>query len=308
MKEYTQFDISDYGAQRNPGWRVRWGADGSNAVLLTSLDTPKPGTCWKLIYAPEDVKIILDPDGQFRAIKKTGDYFVTADSDIHERIVTFTTIPKNCPKILRQAAEEHRNNIPAPRYKEPTPYIDKDVAEELEKKFFDELIAPYINTHTVYAVANSGTLLCKRLGITNFSEIYVNHYESNTFQNDRKPSVKAIQAQLAGDSYKPVLVIDDMVSSGHTAAAILEAFKNVGVSMVRYTALFNIVASRENFDVDSAISTLIAISNFYWMFGRGMDLIDEPSRKSKHIYGAQKNYEDAGSQEDFDDLFNFFNQ
>lgn len=299
MKKLTEFDISDYGAQNNPGWRVRWGAEGANAVLLTDL-AHEGGTIWKLLYSEKPLHVELDD--------VENKFVLGPDDKVIERIKEIKAIPDNCPKILCHAIADHRANIPAPRYKEPTPYITKDDAERLEHAFYHAQIAPYINTHRVYAVANSGTLLCKRLGITDYTEIYVNHYEASTYQNNRKPSTRAIEAQLIPEVDRPVLVIDDMVSSGYTADRILTAFQNLGVGMVRYAALFDIIASREIPDVDSAISTYQPVSNFYWMFGRGMDLLDEASRNYKHIYGAQKKYADADRQEDFDDLFNFFNQ
>lgn len=295
MKDYTKFDISDLGAQQNPGWRVRWGAEGSNAVLLVNTQKSIEDSEWKLLWCDEDPEITLSADGVFLPRESV---------TIHEKIYRIPhPAPKILPSILVSCYKEHYSNIPAPRHKNPEPYIPQETAKTLERKFFETLIAPYLRTHTVYAVAESGLQLCYRLGVTWDVEIDVSHYESSTFQNDSGIHVEDFPI-LNYD--KPVLVIDDMVSSGHTAAAILDKFRKQGVDKVRYVALFNVVASREDHEVDSAIETCQDISNFYWMYGRGMDLLDEQSRRTKHIYGADKSYEEF--EEDIDDLRNFFNQ
>ena len=272
-------------------------------MLLTKLGTKKPGTEWRLIYSEGPIQVTLNTEGKFIAVPAGG-------ANLPIKVLDKTVGDKvpELPRILSQAVHDHRKDIAAPRYKNSKPFIQNDVADELERQFYEKLVAPYVDSSDVYSIAVSGTRLCDRIGVHPKAELFVNHYESNTFQNDRGPVVSNIQAQIASEPDTPVLIIDDMVSSGHTAAAVLKAFENAGVTRVRYVALFDIVASRENFDVDSAITTLIPISNFYWMYGRGMDLMDEQSRNSTHIYGADKTYYDFNTQEDYDDLFNFFNQ
>lgn len=296
MKNHNVFDISDLAAQKNPGWRVRWGAEGSNAVLLVNTWSPADCSEWKLVWCEEDPQITLSPSGEF--IPGEG-------IDIHEGVCQISNrVTEGLPMILKQSFEDHYSNKAAPRFKRWQPYISNGEAQDLETEFFDKLVAPYLDSHTLYAVHESGSLLCKRLGIsTPFYELFVSHYTSSTFQDDSGVRVGDIPVD---DLDKPVLIIDDMVSSGHTAAAILKAFEKAGFIRVRYVALFNVVASRENHDVDSAIETVKDVSNFYWMYGRGMDLNDPSSRRTLHIYGADKSY--GESQEDINELLNFFNQ
>lgn len=295
MKRHNKFDISDYAAQTNPGWRVRWGAEGSNAVLLVDMKSPKNASRWKLVWCDEDPDIVLAHNSTF-----------TPGHPVNIRECVRCVTPhdvKTIPDILKRAYKEHYANIAAPRHKNSEPYIDMTTAEALEREFFDTLVAPYLDSHTVYAVHESGTRLCRRLGIPVSYELFVSHYDSSTYQDDSKVKI----GDFPIDDYdKPVLIVDDMVSSGHTAAAILRAFEKLGVVRVRYAALFNVIASRENHDVDSAIETIKDVSNFYWMYGRGMDLNDEASRRTLHIYGADKSYNE--SQEDIDDLLNFFSK
>lgn len=299
MKDYKLFDVSDYGAQKNPGWRVRWGHEGANAVLMVNLTPLSELKEWKLIWSDAPIDVFLK-DGEFIALPR----------ERHEIKEKIAWIPREAekqkalPEILLRAWKEQRTRVPAPRRKQEEPYITKEVAEILEKKFFDVYLAPYIDTHRVFAVAQSGELLCKRLGITNYTPIYVNHYESNTYQADNKISVVGI---TSGDAEMPVLVIDDMVSSGRTARAILNAFEKEGILKVRYATLFDIVASREVHEVDSAVESLLPISNFYWMYGRGMDIFDESSRKVQSIYGADKSY-GIETEENINALFDFFDK
>lgn len=305
MKGHNTFDISDYGAQNNPGWRVRWGSEGSNAVLLTKLGTKKIGTEWKLIWCEATPKVTLEYDAEtnseqrFKAVPPEG-------YEIKEKtiIISSPASSSTLPKILRRAMSEHRKGIPAPRRMSKVPYINKNEAALLERSFFTVLVAPYLSTHTIYSVDKSGTRLCNRIGVKPDATIQVRHYSSDTFQNDT--GIKVNVPIINNDA--PALIIDDMVSSGHTAAAIIKAFHNAGIDRMRYVTLFDVVASRENSDVDSFIESLKPVSNFYWMYGRGMDLFGEASRNTQHIFGADKCYIDLDTKEDWDDLFNFFDK
>lgn len=299
MKDYREFDISDYAAQNLPGWRVRWGAEGANAVLLTSQepgDKTAEGS-WMLVYIAPDTEVTLDEEsGKFTTNGRTVYYREYKLSPEEKKN------PERIPSlILRRAYQDTVKGIAAPRYRHTTPLIPKDEAAALEKKFFDEIVAPCIGTHKIYAIDRSGTALCNRLDIPLDGVITVKHYSSATFQDEKLISVKGIPAV----DDKPILVIDDMVSSGHTAAAVLYEFNAAGAYKVRYAALYNIIASREVRSVDSAIETTQNMSNFYWMYGRGMDLFDEQSRSKHNVYGASKSY--AETMEDIDDLFHIFN-
>lgn len=297
MKKIDQFDVSDLAARSNPGWRVRWGAAGSDATLLVDLNTTKDESKWKLVSTVPGTEINL----------KNDQFFAEPMSSVRcaTRTVRAEDIESgNLPSILRRCVCDHFNDIPAPRHINSKPVMSKEEAQALEQEFYEKMIAPYLDSHLVYAVSKSGVELAKRLGIRSFWIINVKHYEGNTFQNDSGIEIGEI---FIPEADKPVLVIDDMVSSGRTANAIIKQFELQGVTQLRYAALFNILASREIEEVNSYIETQMTISNFYWLYGRGMDLFEEESRKSKSIYGADKAFGDE-TKEDIDALFDFFNE
>lgn len=283
MINHRDFHLSDWVAQNNPGWRVRWGPQTEFMTLIVDLASPREDSRWRLFWCDEDPHIVLNRDGKF--VPREG-------VKIHQAEITLSAEAfPNLPLILGMCYDDHYRGTPAPRRKHATPYITKEEATELEQHFFDMFIAPYQCSHTIYAVHKSGTLLLERLGVTPFSNIFVNHYASNTFQDDDKVEVDTLDVE---DSDKPVmvvLVVDDMVSSGHTAAAIIKAFNDIGITRVRYVTLLDIVASREDHSVDATVESLKSVSNHYWMFGRGMDLVNESSRSTQHIYGADKSFD-----------------
>lgn len=297
MRKIDTFDCSDLAARSNPGWRVRWGAEGYNATLLVDLNGVHDESRWKLVTVEPGTEISL----------KNEQFFAYPMSAV--RSVTRTVRVENfeldsLPRILRRCWVDHFTDHPAPRHQNEKPVLTKAEADKLEQDFYENLIAPYLDTHIVYAVSESGVELAKRLGIKSFWIINVNHYEDNTFQNDYDIHVGEI---FIPESDKPVLVIDDMVSSGRTADAIIKQFDLQGITQIRYVALFNILASREIEEVNSYIETQMTVSNFYWLYGRGMDLFDEDSRKTKNVYGADKAFDDE-TKEDVDALFDFFSE
>lgn len=291
MREKDEFCLSDWAAQNNPGWRVRWCPDYLNVVLMVNQDNPDE---WKLIWCSVDPGIILNDDNCF---------IHTSDKPIKcsKRLVN----EDDCPRILRQCYKDVKKGNPPPRHiNRDATYISKEEASAIEHEFFLKCVAPYISSHTVYSVHASGTALCKRLGIEPFAEIFVNHYESSTYQNDDTVHVTPLSV---GDPTAPVLVIDDMLSSGHTAAAILQAFEEEGIEKVRFVTLYDVVASREDDTVDAAVETFLPVSNNYWLYGRGMDLYKECSRNCWHVRGADKQF-GWETTLDIEELFNYFEQ
>ena len=304
MINHNKFNLSDYAAQQNQGWRVRWAPDGMNMVLLVNTATPIENSQWKLVWCEEDPCIILRHDGAF--VPREG---VLIQQSVLSILSVQGQEDVSVPHILQRCYKDHYQGVPAPRRKLPEeePYITAGEAEILEQKFFDQLVAPYIHSHAVYAIDRSGVLLAKRLGVNLEGIIHVKHYASSTYQDDESISVDEI---LIDDIDKPVLIIDDMVSSGHTAAAVIDAMREAGIDAVRFVTLFDIVASRENHDVTSMVESIKPISNHYWMYGRGMDLLDEKSRQSGDIYGSCKSFAtdtDPGDEcEEADILLEFF--
>lgn len=303
MRTLDDFDVSDLAASTFQGWRVRWGAENTGMVLLVDMNTPKQASDWVLVTLPEDNQNIT---GHVIYDEEVGRFFEKADEpgvQIYSKHLKDIPVEK-LPRILRKCFEDHYSDIPAPRFESEKSLLTKQEAFNLESQFYKKCIEPYLDTHQVYSVSKSGTWLAKRLHIKS-TEIVVKHYDDNTFQNDSGIKIDAFLTP--SDTDTPILIIDDMVSSGRTAEAIIRRFEKLGFSKIRFSALFNVAASREVFSFESYLDLFKTISNFYWVYGRGMDLFDDSSRMRQGIYGADKRF-GWESEEDIHDLRNFFSQ
>lgn len=284
--------MSDYAAQNSVGWRVRWGPQELNMTLLVDLEDSKR---WKLVYADSDPVFKLNLEGKFVAEEPV---------PIYEKIIELPEVAV-VPRILECCFKDHITGVPAPRRKNKEPYIDRNVAANLEKSFYERLLCGYLDSHQVFAVEHSGVLLANRLGVRLDGRILVSHYAVSTFQDDGGINV-TVEGSI--NDNRPILIIDDMLSSGRTADAILTYLEEQHPELrVRYVTLFDIVASREVPEVESSVETFQPISNHYWIYGRGMDLLSQESRLCADIYGADKGFgwETTG---DVDELRNFFNK
>lgn len=296
MSKIEKFHCSDIAASMMPGSRVRWGQSDTGLTLLVSKDSKKEHSVWQLVYCPDEEAISISPEGKFwlppESLPKI------AMLDVHEG--------DHMPAILERAWTEYFvNQLPPPRYETNKVLVTAEEAEEWEREFYNELLVPHLNNHKVYSIAHSGLDLCKRLGIET-QPIFVTHYEETTYQNDDLPEdMFSIPFPYSTDT--PVLIIDDMISSGRTAKRVIDAFKENGYEKVRFVALYNVLASNEVPEVLNEVETFKTLSNFYWVYGRGMDLFSFNSRKLGDLYGAEKRYLECETEEDVHELCKFFN-
>lgn len=292
MVPFGKYHLSDYAAQNNPGWRVRWGAQYTNMVLLNNLENNDE---WLLVWCDEDPNIILNASKRF----------VVREGVAVHSAVRNTKELADIPSILVEEMHSVNAEPPrsAPRHANETPYLTEKDMENFEKIFYDRFIAPYEATHKIYAVSKSGTALAKRLGVQLTGKINVSHYSDATVQDESMIEVSPVGAK----EDDLVLVIDDMVSSGWTAEAVFNMLRRQGCTRVRFAALFNIQASRECINISNDVDTLVDVSNCYWMYGRGMDLMSEESRRTADVFGADKQY-GWETEDSLNDLLNFFNQ
>jgi len=302
MRHYSTFQISDYAAQQNKGWRVRWGPQELNMTLLVD-QSSDDALLWRLVYSPtgEDPDIRLERDNQFAPAEVAPG--IVRKMNTKTRLIDPS---QPLPKILMQCYRDHVSQVPAPRRKNETPYIDRAIAEGIEKRFYETMICPYESSHVILGVDRSGVELANRLGVHLDGRISVNHYYPNTYQDDSDVEAEIIGGSI--DTSRPVLIIDDMLSSGRTAQAILSLFEDEYPEVrVRFVALYDIVASREVPEVEASVETYQKVSNHYWTYGRGADLITPESRLYPDVMGADKAF-GWETEDDINDLLNFFHQ
>lgn len=215
--------------------------------------------------------------------------------------------PDNCGKIMNAIFDLIDNNSWSfPRAKATKPYITKESAELFENDFKTMVSIP-IQGCLYATIAKAGTLLMSRLGINPDIIFSVNHYvtETNT-QDDSRIEVKMLRNVDVSD--KPVIVVDDLISSGRTANAVIEQLLKSGASRVYYFALYRTICSKEVelwVDPRVCVKSFLPISNAYWTYGRGFDLTDEKSRCSNDIYASTKHW-DWETDSDVEDLIRFF--
>ena len=65
MINHRDFHLSDWVAQNNPGWRVRWGPQTEFMTLIVDLASPREDSHWRLFWCDEDPHIVLNRDGKF---------------------------------------------------------------------------------------------------------------------------------------------------------------------------------------------------------------------------------------------------
>lgn len=293
--DIEKFHCSDIAASMMPNSRVRWGQSETGLTLLVTKDSTKESSNWQLVYCPDEEAISISPEGRFGLPPESLPRIAMAVVKENDHL----------PAILEKAWTDYFvHQVPPPRYETNKTLVPADVAAEWEQEFYNEMLAPYVNNHAVYAVAHSGVALCNRLGI-DATSIFVTHYDESTYQND-EISDDILPVPFPSNSDTPILIIDDMISSGRTADSILKYFKENGYQKLRYVALYNVLASNEVPEVLSEVETFKTLSNFYWVYGRGMDLFSFSSRKLEDLYGAEKRYFDFESEANVNELREFF--
>ena len=216
--------------------------------------------------------------------------------------------PEGCGRILDSILTLIDNKSWSfPRAKSDTPYIRKSLAELYEDNFRTMITAPD-NGNCLYAsIAVAGTMLLDRLGIQSDIIFDVQHYDTET--NTQVDNM----IQVTEDKYtdvvgRTVIVVDDLISSGRTAKAVIRRLSELGAAKIYYFALYRTICSREVVLPKSdniIIQASLPWSNAYWTYGRGFDLSDEESRSLPDIYAATKHW-DWETDEDVKELIDFF--
>lgn len=290
------FKCSDIAASLlSPNYRVRWGQSGTGLTLLVKEDSTPSHSVWALVYCPDESAIVVD----------TSTNKFSLPPEALPKIAFHEVGPtEHLPAILERCQSDFFKQIPPPRFNNDEILVTEEQANAWEQDFYNTLIAPHLLNSKIYAIAHSGTELAKRLGIE-AQPIFVRHYEETTFQNDDEVE-DVFSIPMPDNHDQQVLIIDDMVSSGRTAAAVLKQFHEAGYTKVRFVVPFCVLASNELPEILNEVEYYKIISNFYWVYGRGMDLYSHSTRTLKQYYGAEKQFEDFNSKENIDDLRSFF--
>lgn len=194
-----------------------------------------------------------------------------------------------------------------PRAKANKPYITSLQASLLEGMFKD-MVAAFDGSNCVYAsVSKAGTLLADRIGIKSEMIFDVQHYDmqSNTQDDSLIDVIDVKSKDVVG---RTVVVIDDLISSGRTAKAVIRHLMDLGAAHIYFFALYRTICSKE-VEIPVAdnivVKSYAPLSNAYWTYGRGFDLTDEESRELPDIYAATKHW-DWETERDVQDLIHFF--
>lgn len=241
----------------------------------------------------------------------------TTDSDIVFECVSFkrengkVVRPENCGGILDAIFDL----IDARSWSFPRTigtceeYIPSRIAELLELDFKRQIFNEVPRDSVFTAISRAGTLLAERMGIHLDFELQASHYDMKTnTQIDNQINITSncnLSSRIFG---KPVVVIDDLISSGRTARAVRHYLAAKGPNHIFFYALYKTVASQEVCINDSGIMSVHShtpISNAYWTYGRGFDLTDASTRDYPSIYAATKHWHWERDQ-DVDELIEFF--
>lgn len=315
------FHASDFGTRLVPNSKYYWQNEKAKCCILVP-DSSKescntPVEVHFLQLAPQVTVFCNDirhPDGSTVAIDSTESDCAASDVIRHtqvlfERVDGKCSRPKNCGKILNSILDLiDKNSWSFPRAKASEPYISRERAEMLESSFKTMVTAPDNGTCIYASVATAGTMLANRIGIKPIIEFQVSHYDMSTnTQDDNLIDVSySNSVDVLG---RTVIVIDDLISSGRTANAVIQSMIDAGAAHIYYFALYRTICSQEVELCSNprvTIQSYIPISNAYWTYGRGFDLTDEESRNLPDIYGSTKHW-DWESEQDVNELILFFN-
>lgn len=306
------FNPSDFGTQTLSGSKYYWQNEDTKCCILvpdtSRVDVNKPVPIYFLQAAPTvdffcagstmpDVSVISATPG---CIDLRMSLFERKDGKIVR--------PDNAGKILNAIFDLiDENSWSFPRAKADKPYITEAQATLLESRFKDLVTASDDGTCVYASVAVAGKMLADRLGIKSDIVYSAQHYDqaTNTQDDDLIVVTQDRDVDLKG---KKVIVIDDLISSGRTANAIIEHALSAGASHVYFFALYRTVASREVDLITShrvTVQSSVPLSNAYWTYGRGFDLTDDTSRNLSDIYAATKHW-DWETAEDVAELITFF--
>lgn len=306
------FHISDLGTQSIKNSKYYWQNEKTKCCVLVpddvNEDKNKPAIVYFAQAAPEVDVICTDMQNPDTALVSTTSGVVMIKAKTFERTLGICVRPENCPKILDAILDLIDNDSWSfPRAKSDKPYISEAQAMLLESNFKDMVTAPDFGNVIYASVAVAGTMLANRIGITPDVVYAASHYdtETNTQDDSRIGVAQDRDIDVLG---KTVIVIDDLISSGRTANAVIERILSAGAEHVYFFALYRTISSREVelcSDSRVTIQSYVPLSNAYWTYGRGFDLTDESSREIPAIYAATKHW-DWECDNDIQDLIFYF--
>lgn len=307
------FHVSDLGTQTILNSKYYWQNEQTKCCVIVpdnvnhNPDTP---AIVYFVQAAPNVEILCtdlqNPDAA-RVVAIPNNVNITAKA--FERSAWICERPSGCPKILEHILSLiDSRSWSFPRKKADTVYISKEQAALLEQNFKRMVMAPNNGTCIFASVAVAGSMLASRMSIESDVFYTVRHYDTATNTQD-DDLVEVTQDRNIDMGGKPVIVIDDLISSGRTANAVIEHVLAAGAKHVYYFALYRTICSREVALIDDprvTIQSYVPLSNAYWTYGRGFDLTDNESRNLPDIYAATKHW-DWETVDDVAELIKFFN-
>lgn len=307
------FHVSDLGTQTIPNSKYYWQNERAKCCVIVPDDVNSDENKSALVYfvqAAPDVEVVCtnmqNPDLAFVSATPG---VVTISAKEFKRKYGMCERPAECPKILDYILTLiDSNSWSFPRAQADKVYISEAQAVLLEQNFKRMVMAPNDGTCVVATVAVAGSLLADRMGIDSEVVYGVSHYDMTTNTQD-DARVKVAQDRDIDLCGKKVIVIDDLISSGRTANAVIERILASGAEHVYYFALYRTICSREVTLIDDprvTIQSYIPLSNAYWTYGRGFDLTDDASRNTPDIFAATKHW-DWETADDVAELIKFFN-
>lgn len=306
------FHVSDLGTQTILNSKYYWQNEQTKCCVIVPdgvNDNPDSPAIVYFVQAAPNVEILCtdmqNPDAA-SVVAAPGKVTITAKS--FDRSAGVCERPENCPKILDYILSLIDTcSWSFPRAQADKVYISEAQAVLLEQNFKNMVMAPNDGTCVVATVAVAGSLLADRMGIESDVVYGVSHYDMTTNTQD-DARVKVAQDRDIDLCGKKVIVIDDLISSGRTANAVIERILASGAEHVYYFALYRTICSREvvlNNDPRVTIQSYVPLSNAYWTYGRGFDLTDDASRNTPGIFAATKHW-DWESPEEVAELIDFF--
>lgn len=305
------FYASDLGTQAIADSKYYWQNEAKNCCIVVPdsirENKDKPVALYFVQAAP-DTQILCtnigSPDeAEVRAVGNVAIHIKTFD-----RVLGICQRPANCNKILDAVLDLIDNDSWSfPRAKATEPYISGVAATLLENNFKLMVESPDDGNCLYASIACAGTMLADRMGIKSDIVFDVQHYDTATNTQD-DGLIQVTETKCTEVTGRNVIVIDDLISSGRTAQAVIRRLSELGAEKIYYFALYRTISSRE-IELPKSdnilIQSYIPWSNAYWTYGRGFDLTDEESRALPDIYAATKHW-DWETEEDVKDLIHFF--
>lgn len=277
------------------------GAPGSKVIPIYKLDRSKED------YTSVDILGFNCPDiyqSHIKVVRKANSIQL---DDFSESLVN-NSIFTGIVELLNKRSWEF------PRRYARFPYLTS-VECQMNETVMREAIEIENDRHDVFlGIDRAGVLLAERMGLPLDGIIKIKHYDmSKNAQVDSLVDNIEIEF-LNGCSYdtlenKMVVIIDDLISSGRTAVAVVDYLRaKYQPYYMTFYSLYRTNSSQEvpiEEGVDICYRWFFPLSNAYWVYGRGFDLYDEESRTLPDIYGSLKCW-DNETKEDIKEILEFF--